>query len=216
MGKSSGSELQACVVVATMLSALILTACAPSSDEVRASDEASTTDSGTTDSSTTTEPLAEVEAKIDAQETTAEGTSSRRTNAVDTADPPEETSNAAPSSTQLEAAPSGDVIVVSDFAAFTTPAQAAYCTIGAPANGIAASISCEVAQTSVPHGDPLMGVCDAEGIGWVFNFDADSGHAGFSCNHIDGITTGGGNPTTGRTTPGSTRTVSSPCRAMPG
>lgn len=48
--------------------------------------------------------------------------------------------------------------------------------ISAPTDGMAASISCEVAQSSVPPGEPLLGVCDAEGIGWFFNFFADMGH----------------------------------------
>lgn len=95
---------------------------------------------------------------------------------------------------QESAAPSGDVIVVSDWAAFTTPAQAAYCIISGPASGMPASISCEVAQGSVPPGEDLMGICDAEGIGWFFNFDSVNGHGGFFCNHVDGITRGGGNP----------------------
>lgn len=35
-----------------------------------------------------------------------------------------------------------------------------------------------------------MGVCAADGIGWFFNFFADTGHGGFFCNHVDGIANG--------------------------
>lgn len=85
-------------------------------------------------------------------------------------------------------------VEVSDVTAFTTPAGAAFCLISPPSAGMAASISCEVAQSSVPPGEDLMGVCSPEGFGWFFNFFADTGHGGFFCNHVDGITRGGGNP----------------------
>lgn len=116
------------------------------------------------------------------------------TAADETAEASQDAAETESATTQDEAPPSGDVIVVSDLAVFTTPAQAAYCIISGPSAGMAASISCEVAQSSVPPGEELMGVCAAEGIGWFFNFFADTGHGGFFCNHVDGITRGGGNP----------------------
>lgn len=143
--------------------------------------------------SPTTEPAAPEETAV--QEGTSEEAS------ADEEEPPEvssdddgNTSEAEPNRAEENDAPQGDVIVVSDWAAFTTPAQAAYCIISGPSNGMPASISCEVAQSSVPANESLMGICDSEGIGWFFNFDAANGHGGFFCNHVDGITRGGGNP----------------------
>lgn len=106
--------------------------------------------------------------EVPPQEVPAEETTQAEATASET--------SAEPSPTAVPTEPDTDVIVVSDFATFTTPAQAAYCLISAPTSGMAASISCEVAQSSVPPGEPLLGVCDAEGIGWFFNFFADMGH----------------------------------------
>lgn len=200
MGRSQGGEVRASVVSATMLAVVILAACAPSGDGAGASKDALVdTSMDPSDAHAPTESVTETGATGAAQETTtmetgAEETSTVETTAMETTDAAEETSEVEPSSTQTETAAPGDVIVVSDFTTFTTPARAAYCIISAPTSDMAASISCEVAQTSVPPGEPLIGVCDAEGIGWFFNFFADSGHGGFFCNHIDGITRGGGNP----------------------
>lgn len=113
---------------------------------------------------------------------------------------PAATSDAAAATTEVEptatedegaesgdAEPGGDVFVVQDGTVFTTPALAAFCGLSAPADGMAAGLSCEVAQSSVPPGEELMGICPEEGYGWYFNFFEDTGHGGFGCNHHDGI-----------------------------
>lgn len=139
---------------------------------------------------TETAPTTDAPATTAAQSTDdeAEGTSSAPVAATTEADEDEtegdEDTGSAP----------GDVIVISDVTAFTTPAQAAYCLISGPEGGMAASISCEVMQSSVPPDEELMGACDPQGFGWFFNFFEDTGHGGFFCNHVDGITRGGGNP----------------------
>lgn len=140
----------------------------------------------TTAAPETTTPAAPTTGDPVAETTTAAAEAPRET------EPSTSATHTSPEATTT--ASSDDVIVVSDLAVFTTPAQAAYCILSAPTTDLAASISCEVAQSSVPADDPLMGVCSAEGIGWFFNFFADVGHAGFFCNHVDGITRGGGNP----------------------
>lgn len=84
-------------------------------------------------------------------------------------------------------AAAGDVIVVREGTVFTTPAQAAFCSLSAPDDGMAAAISCEVMQSSVPPGEELMGTCSPDGYGWYVNFFEDSGHGGFWCNHHEGI-----------------------------
>lgn len=124
------------------------------------------------------------------EQTSAEAT----TQAAEATTQAAEASEEEPAPQETQSPYRDDVIAVSELATFTTPAQAAYCIFSAPTGAMAASISCEVPQSSVPMGEPLMGVCDAEGIGWFFNFFADSGHGGFFCNHTDGITRGGGNP----------------------
>lgn len=116
--------------------------------------------------------------------------------ALITTEPPvaEPTSTDDPTSTEDkeegnagDAAAAGDVIVVQDGTVFTTPAQAAFCSLSAPAGGMSAVISCEVAQGSVPPGDPILEACPSDGYGWYFNFFEDIGHVGFGCNHHDGI-----------------------------
>ena len=85
------------------------------------------------------------------------------------------------------AAAAGDVIVVQQSTVFTTPAQAAFCSLSAPADGMGATLTCEVGASTVPPGEELMGMCPGEGFGWYFNFFEDVGHGGFWCNHHDGI-----------------------------
>lgn len=80
-----------------------------------------------------------------------------------------------------------DVIVVQDSTVFTTPAQAAFCSLSASTDGMAAAVSCEVTQSSVPAGEELLGACPSAGYGWYFNFFEDVGHGGFGCNFHDGI-----------------------------
>lgn len=107
------------------------------------------------------------------------------------ADPTDEATSAAPTTAEAsETTPTeagGDVIVVSEGTVFTTPAQAAFCSLSAPRNGMAAAITCEVMQSSVPAEDPLQGICSSDGYGWYVNFFADVGHGGFFCNHHEGI-----------------------------
>lgn len=195
MSEAAEGKVGTSTMVAAVLVAVMVAGCASNGGELETSDEvAATTGLGTARVPEQAVTEAEAPAETTGDVTTSEETTAEETSGVETSEAPVDASETEPDRTEEEAAPSGDVIVVSEWAAFTTPAQAAYCIISAPANGMAASISCEVAQSSVPSGEPLVGVCDAEGIGWFFNFFADTGHGGFFCNHVDGITRGGGNP----------------------
>lgn len=188
MSRGQGGTVRTSTLVTAVLATVMVAGCGASDGEVEASDEvAATTGPGTALAPDSTE----IETEDPEETTAAEETTEAPEGA---AQAPQEAAETEPTKTEEKTAPAGEVIVVSDFATFTTPAQAAYCIITGPTNGMAASISCAVAQSSVPPGESLMGVCDAEGVGWFFNFFADSGHGGFFCNHVDGITRGGGNP----------------------
>lgn len=201
MSGSQSGRVRTSILVAAVLATVMVAGCESSDEDIEASGEAA----ATTSPGIVSEP-GPTEAGTDARESTARGSTAEETTAEQTTETtadettaeateaPEEAAETEPARTEDEAAPFGDVIVVSDFATFTTPAQAAYCIMSGPSDGMAASISCEVAQSSVPPDEELMGVCAAEGIGWFFNFFADTGHGGFFCNHVDGITRGGGNP----------------------
>lgn len=127
-----------------------------------------------------------------AEETSAEDTADAAPATTPAAATPTPTEEAAAATTEEEAAaaepaPAGDVIVVQEGAVFTTPAQAAFCSLSAPTGGMAATVTCEVGESSVPPGEELMGLCPSDGYGWYFNFFEDAGHGGFWCNHHEGI-----------------------------
>lgn len=139
---------------------------------------------GTTEAAPTTgSPDVETGADetVDAAPTTTGATAT-----APTAEEPAATTDAAGDDGE-EAAAAGDVIVVQQSTVFTTPAQAAFCSLTAPADGMGAGLTCEVGESSVPSGEELMGFCPSDGYGWYFNFFEDVGHAGFFCNHHDGI-----------------------------
>lgn len=100
------------------------------------------------------------------------------------------TTQAAPTSSAADA--EGQVTEVRSGTTFTTPAQAAFCSLAAPSDGMGAVVSCEVMQSTVPPGEELIGTCSTDGYGFYVNFFADTGHGGFGCNHHDGITNSGG------------------------
>lgn len=152
-------------------------------------DEAAETTEGpaTTEAAAqTTAAQEEATTQAPAETTEAAATTEVGTGAEETGEG-EETEGAEGDAEDTGEAEAGDVIVVQEGAVFTTPAQAAFCSLSAPAGGMPAVISCEVAQSSVPPGEELMGICPSDGYGWYLNFFEDSGHGGFFCNHHDGI-----------------------------
>lgn len=203
MGGEGRTGVRAFSLVTAVLMVAVVAGCESTDGAIDGDGEgAATTESGATQISTETASETPAAATSTGEDTSAGESAVTETSAVgetttetDTEEETEAVTEASPPEADDEEEPARfeDVIVVSDFATFTTPAQAAYCIISGPTTG-AASISCEVAQSSVPPGESLMGICASEGIGWFFNFFADSGHGGFFCNHVDGITRGGGNP----------------------
>lgn len=200
MGAKHRLQVRPSVAVAAITAAALLTACQSTDGGPTGNGVAATlTESVATTEAGTVGPTEAATETVAAQETDRPGASTAETATEEPAAAPEtstseDTTEAEPTAEQPEPAPLMQVIEVANMTTFTTPAQAAYCIVSGPSDGMAASISCEVAQSSVPPGEPLLGVCAAEGIGWFFNFFADTGHGGFFCNHVDGITRGGGNP----------------------
>lgn len=139
---------------------------------------------------TTEPPVDETGADETGSDETADGaatTTAATVTAAPTVEEPTATSEAAEDEGEEADAPGGDVTVVQQGTFFTTPAQAAFCSLSAPADGMGAALTCEVGESSVPPGEELMGFCPSDGYGWYFNFFEDVGHAGFFCNHHDGI-----------------------------
>ncbi len=146
----------------------------------------------TPDSAPTTEAPAAVDVSAEdetAADETVDGAATTAAETVPTpsAEEPTATSEAAEDEGEEAAAGVGDVVVVQEGTVFTTPAQAAFCSLSAPADGRGAALTCEVGESSVPPGEELIGICPSDGFGWYFNFFEDVGHAGFFCNHHDGV-----------------------------
>lgn len=175
-----------------MLALAVLTACSGNEEVSEVTSAASVQGAEETETAPTqTETATEVETPDGTEVTTG------AVLAPTTAAEPVEGEEDDPAATTNEDAPPAPVlsdVEITDVTAFATPAGVAFCLISPPSANMAASISCEVAQSSVPQGEDLIGACSSEGFGWFFNFFADTGHGGFFCNHIDGITRGGGNP----------------------